>query len=695
MKRILLYFFLFLNFHSSFSQSGVWTWISGDSTANAGPVYGTQGIPSVNNHPAALYEYAEWKDKQGNFWLYGGMVPAFIDLWKYNPVTNEWTWVKGPGSAGNAAVFGTKGVGNIANTPGQRTYGVATWVDTTGNFWLFSGKSTSDLWKYDIGSNEWTWMSGDSTTNNFSVHGTKGISSASNVPGARQETCSAWTDSLNNLWLFGGYGVDEAGAFGCLNDLMKYNISTNEWTWMSGSILRNAVNNYGVKGIPSPTNVPGGRQTYTKWKDQQGNFWLMGGSDNTSTYNDVWKYDVTINEWTWMAGPSSPSIGVYQSTCLYDSINLPSVRMEHRSSVTDNCGRFWLFGGTNIPNIGGYYNDLWLFDPMQLKWNWLSGSNVLNQAGNYGSIGVPSVSNMPPSRSGAVAWWGNDNRFYMFGGIQNLVTLKYGALWVFTPDTSCVQSCAIPPQASFISLTPICPGTCATFSNLSTNATTYQWNFAGATPSTSTDTNPTNICYNTPGGYDVQLIATNANGSDTLLLSNYIIVYPYPPPQGISQNGDTLYANAGAVSYQWYYNSTLITGATNYFYVAQASGDYNVVATDGNGCEVEAAIFNVIAGIQSAIGNGQFAIYPNPVIDKCTIHDLQFTMGTAVEISIWNVVGEKVYESEIKNQKSFGRHGLAEKDGEIQLDVTFLERGIYFLKVETGEKVFQRKLVKV
>jgi hypothetical protein len=65
----------------------------------------------------------------------------------------------------------------------------------------------------------------------------------------------------------------------------------------------------------------------------------------------------------------------------------------------------------------------------------------------------------------------------------------------------------------------------------------------------------------------------------------YITVYPFPPAQGILQSGDTLYANAGAVTYQWYFNNNLIPGATNYFYVAPASGDYNVVATDGNGCE--------------------------------------------------------------------------------------------------------------
>src|SRR6185295_7923674 len=125
------------------------------------------------------------------------------------------------------------------------------------------------------------------------------------------------------------------------------------------------------------------------------------------------------------------------------------------------------------------------------------------------------------------------------------------------------------------------------FTNLSLNTTSCQWYFAGAIPDTSTDINPSNICYPNAGSYDVQLIATNANGSDTLLLTNYITVYPSPSPQAISQNGDTLFAITGSTSYQWYFNTNIIIGATDYFYVATASGDYNVVATDVNGCEVE------------------------------------------------------------------------------------------------------------
>ena len=161
-------------------------------------------------------------------------------------------------------------------------------------------------------------------------------------------------------------------------------------------------------------------------------------------------------------------------------------------------------------------------------------------------------------------------------GIAGDKTQATATLGEFVCDYWIVKFCDSTQSLSlFTAPAVLCPGTCTDFTNLSLNATSYQWSFPGATPDTSTAVNPTNICYTNSGSYDVQLIATNANGSDTLLLTNYITVYPSPPPQSITQNGDTLFAIAGAGIYHWYLNGNIISGATDYFYVATSSGDYN------------------------------------------------------------------------------------------------------------------------
>jgi len=185
--------------------------------------------------------------------------------------------------------------------------------------------------------------------------------------------------------------------------------------------------------------------------------------------------------------------------------------------------------------------------------------------------------------------------------------------------------------------------------NLSTYANSYYWSFQGASPGSSTAENPANICYNTPGDYNVTLIAMNSNSNVSLTLPNFIHVFPSPPPQAILQIEDTLFAINGASLFQWYYYGNAINGATDYFYVATVSGNYSVIATDTNGCEVEAVINNVVASAQSvpkAFGSSlQLAIFPNPVVDEFTIHDSRFTIREADEISIYNVVGEKVYRA--------------------------------------------------
>jgi len=252
-------------------------------------------------------------------------------------------------------------------------------------------------------------------------------------------------------------------------------------------------------------------------------------------------------------------------------------------------------------------------------------------------------------------------------------------------------SAAIPPcagstvSALFTAPNHICPGTCTNFNNLSINATSFLWSFPGATPSVSTDVNPANICYNTPGTYAVSLIASSVSGSDTLTLNNYITVYPYPPPQGIAQSGDTLFANQGAVSYQWYIDGNLIPGATDYFYVATQSGDYNVVATDPNNCEVEAAIFDVIANLQSTAFSTELSVFPNPAEDKITIQKIpiaigtQVTGGTATGISVYNMLGEKmaidIPPVEPHHQSS-------------EINVQSLSPGMYYIEINsarTGE----------
>jgi PKD repeat protein len=244
-----------------------------------------------------------------------------------------------------------------------------------------------------------------------------------------------------------------------------------------------------------------------------------------------------------------------------------------------------------------------------------------------------------------------------------------------------VPSCVTAPAALFSAPNNICPGTCTDFTNLSLNANSFVWSFPGATPSTSTDMNPVNICYAAPGNYDVTLIANGSAGSDTLTLSNYITVYPFPAPQGITQSGDTLFANQGSASYQWYLNGTLIPGATDYFYIASQSGNYNVVCTDANGCEVEAVIFDVIATTGAINSISNLVLYPNPASQILTVDATKLKESISC-LRLFNSLGECVLLQ-------------ASTNADLQsVDLKNFPSGFYWLEISAGEKTHRQEFIK-
>lgn len=91
------------------------------------------------------------------------------------------------------------------------------------------------------------------------------------------------------------------------------------------------------------------------------------------------------------------------------------------------------------------------------------------------------------------------------------------------------QYITVAPIADFkANKTVISAGEGINFTDISTvisQPTSRLWTFAGATPSTSTNANPTNILYSQAGTYKVSLSITTAEGNHTITKNNYITVY--------------------------------------------------------------------------------------------------------------------------------------------------------------------------
>ena len=406
--------------------------MKGDNTIDQSGVYGMQGVAAASNKPGARNFSTTWKDAAGNLWLFGGtgyangVVGYLNDLWKYNTSNNVWTWVKGDNNVSPYSSYGIKSIAGISNKPGG-AFASVSWTDASNNLWLFGGFGytgndfgfLNSLWKYNSTANEWTWMKGDTTIDEKGVYGLKGIANAANKPGSRYGS-QTWVDAAGNLWLYGGYGTDE-NASGILNDIWKYNPLTNEWTWITGDKLIDQPAVYGTKGISDAANKPGARYVSTSWADTNGNLWLFGGygmdENNTGTLNDMWKYNPSVNEWTWINGDKIiDQTASYGTTGIPSPSNKPGARYVS-SAWTNANGELWLFGGYGFDqHLSGYLNDLWKYNPATNNWTWVKGDSTVDQPGVYGTQGMAASTNKSGARTGSVSWTDVSGNLWLFGG---------------------------------------------------------------------------------------------------------------------------------------------------------------------------------------------------------------------------------------------------------------------------------------
>jgi Zn-dependent metalloprotease/PKD repeat protein len=171
----------------------------------------------------------------------------------------------------------------------------------------------------------------------------------------------------------------------------------------------------------------------------------------------------------------------------------------------------------------------------------------LIQPPNANNITLSFVAlNTEQNNDGVIVYDGANNVAPILGqfsgnSIPSSVTSSGGTMYVeflsgvsvrgegFTANYTSTQN-ALAPVASFSSgITNFCAGTCINFTDNSTNSpTSWSWSFPGSTTPTSTAQNPTNICYNTAGTYNVSLTASNNAGGNTNTVNSYITVNPVP-----------------------------------------------------------------------------------------------------------------------------------------------------------------------
>jgi len=246
----------------------------------------------------------------------------------------------------------------------------------------------------------------------------------------------------------------------------------------------------------------------------------------------------------------------------------PTIDLTGESTITLNFNYIDNYVG-NVAADPMDVGDVWYFDGV--SWSLLNNLATTPAGcapqGTWTAISIPlpaSADNNPNVRIG-FHWFNDDDNV---GGDPS-IAIDDITLTVPTTGT---------PTASFTaSATTICVGDCIDFTNTSTGGpfTTTDWTFTGAVTGTSSVNNPTNICYNTAGSYQVQLFVDNGTGTDTEVQAGYITVVNAPNAGG---DGSSNVCNNATLNL-----NTLLSGADPGGTWAETSGSPSGQFTAGTG----------------------------------------------------------------------------------------------------------------
>ncbi|MFY9311609.1 MAG: PKD domain-containing protein [Bacteroidia bacterium] len=221
------------------------------------------------------------------------------------------------------------------------------------------------------------------------------------------------------------------------------------------------------------------------------------------------------------------------------------------------------------------------------------------------------------------------------GSKQKILTLAGAVL------CSLYSFCQNPSAGFTVNQNSGCSPLTVQYTNTSTGATTYFWDFGNG--NTSVLTNPTNV-YSNPGSYTVKLFATSANGyTDSLISSNIINVSANSVPDFQVQN-PTVCLNGNSVpfvntstyasSYLWDFGDGITSALQNPVHSYVSPGTYTVklVTYDNYGCPSIITKSNYIQVKPSPVA--EFSVNTNTGCDPAQVFN--FNTATAASGYSWD-----------------------------------------------------------
>ena len=248
-----------------------------------------------------------------------------------------------------------------------------------------------------------------------------------------------------------------------------------------------------------------------------------------STTGNSWEYFAFYDENNQLVGNAEYGLWLYNGDMFkLETYNKAAVCEWQSRDITPMAANQWVgdYGYLNTP--GGYPDQLDICNPNYTYWYGQTAYvGIVFQIGendHYGWLRLQVASNGTSVTLLDMAYYTEPNAPVLTGDLQD----------------------DYPPTALFsVYEDNLTAGDYAYFYDESTNnPTSWQWTFEGGTPSTSTEQNPV-VQYQYNGTYAVTLTATNAYGSNTATITDYITV------TGGEPNTEYCASTSESVTYEW------------------------------------------------------------------------------------------------------------------------------------------------
>jgi hypothetical protein len=620
---------------------------------------------------------------------YNNYTGALNDFWEYNPSTNTWTQKANFGGTPRSEAIGfgigTKGyIGTAANTP-------------------------NDFWEYDPSTNTWTQkavFSGNprQAAVGFS-RGNKGYigTGLADVPPN--------FPLLNDFWEFTGY-------CGCTTP----NAPTN--TTPSG--------NQSICSGNSTTLSASGTGTLGWYNAPTGGTWLGGGNNFTTPI-------FTTSTTYYVQDSSSCGVSITRTSIPVTVNPSPVPTITGQNSMCINSGYYnytteagmtnyiWTVSSGGIINYGSGTNQIqvsWIIaGPQTVSVTYSNGAGcnpitptVLNvtvnplpgQAGAItgtanvcaGASGI-AYSIAPIPNTTTYVWALPPNATIASGAGTNSITVNFAANVssgniIVYGNNICGDGQNSPPFA--VSVTPlpaaagnitgpdsVCQGSSGKVYKVPSiyGAIGYTWTLpTGATAGSGSNSDSITVDYsNSAVSGNITVYGNNSCGNGTVSPNFFVSVNPIPPTPVVTLFVYTLFSSANAGN-QWYYQGTLIPGATGQTYSPIQLGYYWTIVTI-NGCSSDTSNHEICCyeGIGSH-SSSVFEIYPVPNDGMFNVSIT--TSEETFSIVIYNTLGLKVYE-----EMNIEVHGSLQKG----IDLRPVPNGVYTVIFKNSQNQVVKKIL--